>query len=153
LIKNPGVLLWPTFFLLSCTYVGKAQLPIIPVRTISFSSNESSYTDVDVSADGKTLLLSLWGQLYTLPVNGGSAKRLTQGLPMINCPVWSPNGKLIAYVSDATGVLRVHVQDLSGSFQKVLGESESQSFTLNPVWLPDSRQVAANEMQGLNMLN
>jgi hypothetical protein len=61
---------------------------------------------------------------------------------MINCPVSSPDGKLIAYVSDATGILRVHIQDLSGSFHK---ENKPQSFTLNPLWLPDSRQVAANE--------
>lgn len=143
-MKNSGILLLPLIFLLHCTFVGMAQLPIKSVRTVIFNTNESSYTDVDVSPDGKTLLLSLWGQLYTLPVTGGAAKQLTHGLEMINNPVWSPDGKLIAYVSDATGILRMHVQNPAGSFHAVLGENETQSWTLNPIWLPDSKQVAAN---------
>src|SRR5215207_8615314 len=49
LMKNPGIVLWLTVFLLICTFVRTAQLPIKPGRTVNFSSNESSYTDVDVS--------------------------------------------------------------------------------------------------------
>lgn len=145
-MKNSGIANGLTILLLICTFAGAAQLPIKAGRTISFPSNESSYTDVDVSPDGNTLLVSFWGQLYSLPAKGGIAKQITHGLSIDNSPVWSPNGKLMAYVSDATGVLRVHVQDLSGSFHKVLGENESQRFTLNPEWLPDSKQVAADDM-------
>src|SRR5690349_14885134 len=126
-MKDPGMLLWLTVLLLSCTFVATAQLPIKPVRTVRFSSNESSYTDVDVSPNGKTLLVSFWGQLYSLPVTGGTAKQLTHGLAMDNSPVWSPDGKLMAYVSDATGFIRLHVRDVAGTFHKVFGENEPQN--------------------------
>ena len=143
-MKNTVILLWLTVFLLNCTFVAWAQLPIAPARTISFQSNESSYTDVDVSPDGKTLLVSFWGQLYSLPVTGGTAKQLTHGLAMSNCPVWSPDGKLMAYVSDATGFVRTHVQDFAGKFHKVFGENEPQNWVMNPIWLPDGKQVAVH---------
>jgi Tol biopolymer transport system component len=143
-MRNPVTHLYLLVFLLSCTFVTTAQLPIKPVRTVSFSTNESTYTDVDVSPDGKELLVSFWGQLYKLPVNGGAAKQLTHGLEMSNCPVWSPNGKLIAYVSDASGFIRTHVQDLAGTFHKVFGENEPQNWVMNPIWLPDGKQVAVH---------
>lgn len=143
-MKNTVILLWLTVFLLNCIFVASAQLPIAPARTISFQSNESSYTDVDVSPDGKTLLVSFWGQLYSLPVTGGTAKQLTHGLAMTNCPVWSPDGKLMAYVSDASGFVRTHVQDFAGKFHKVFGENEPQNWVMNPIWLPDGKQVAVH---------
>lgn len=143
-MKYTVLLLWLTVFLLNFNFVATAQLPITPVRTVSFHSNESSYTDVDVSPDGKTLLVSFWGQLYSLPVTGGTAKQLTHGLAMVNCPVWSPNGKLIAYVSDESGFIRTHVKDLSGTFHKVFGENEPQNWVMNPIWLPNGKQVAVH---------
>lgn len=143
-MRNPVTLLYLLVYLLSCTFVTTAQLPIKPVRTVSFNTNESTYTDVDVSPDGKELLVSFWGQLYKLPVNGGTAKQLTHGLEMTNCPVWSPNGKLIAYVSDASGFIRTHVKDLAGTFHKVFGENEPQNWVMNPIWLPDGKQVAVH---------
>lgn len=81
-MKNPGIVKCLTIFLSICTFVGTAQLPIKPGRIVSFSSNESSYTDVDVSPDGNTLLVSFWGQLYSLPANGGLAKQLTHDYPV-----------------------------------------------------------------------
>ena len=39
-------------------------LPIKPERTISFTTNEGSYMDVDVSPDGKTILFDLLGELF-----------------------------------------------------------------------------------------
>ena len=64
-----------------------SQLPIKPARTISFTTDEGSYMDVDVSPDGKTLLFSLLGDLYSLPATGGTAKQLTRGLAINRCPV------------------------------------------------------------------
>ncbi|HEY8898152.1 MAG TPA: amidohydrolase family protein [Niastella sp.] len=143
-MREPVTPLYLLVLLLSCTFVTTAQLPIKTVRSVSFNTTESSYTDVDVSPDGKELLVSFWGQLYKLPVNGGTAKRLTHGLEMTSCPVWSPNGKLIAYVSDVSGFIRTHVQDLAGTFHKVFGENEPQNWVMNPIWLPDGKQVAVH---------
>jgi Tol biopolymer transport system component len=68
-------------------------LPIKPTRTISFTTDEGTYMDVDISPDGKTIVFDLLGDIYTVPATGGKATQLTIGLAYNRCPVWSPDGK------------------------------------------------------------
>src|SRR5882724_7433476 len=56
------------------------ELPIKPSRTITFTTDEGSYMNVDVSPNGKTLLFDLLGDLYSVPANGGNPKQLTRGI-------------------------------------------------------------------------
>lgn len=116
-------------------------LPIKTQRTISISTNESSYLDVDISPDGSTILFTCLGELFSLPAEGGVATQLTRGLAMNRCPIWSPDGKLIAYESDATGFTGLHVTNLSGSFRKVLKEG-SYTGSSKLMWFPDGKQIA-----------
>src|SRR5580700_5337211 len=74
------------------------ELPIKPARTISFTTDEGSYMNVDVSPDGKTLVFDLLGDLYTIPSTGGEAKQLTHGIALHLWPFWSPDGKKMAYI-------------------------------------------------------
>ena len=46
--------------------------------TITIDTDESTWTNVDVSPDGKTLVFDLLGDLYTVPITGGEAKALTE---------------------------------------------------------------------------
>src|SRR5580658_9827974 len=78
-------------------------LPIKPARTISFTTDEGSYMNVDVSPDGKTLVFDLLGDLYTVPSTGGKATQLTRGIALHLRPVWSPDGQQIAYIGDSSG--------------------------------------------------
>jgi Tol biopolymer transport system component len=133
----------PGKVVLSQYFLSKTQpdkLPIKAERTISISTNESSYLDVDISPDGSTLLFSCLGELFSLPAKGGVATQLTRGLAMNRCPLWSPDGKLIAYESDKTGFVGLHVTNLSGSFHRVLYEGH-YTISLKSIWLPDSKQI------------
>lgn len=121
-----------------------SELPIKPERTISFSTKEASYIDVDISPDGKTLVCSFLGEIFTIPAAGGKARQLTRGLAINMSPAWSPDGKYIAYLSDATGMGRLHVMDTVGNFHKVLGEDRNQQLILRSIWLPDSMRVINN---------
>lgn len=116
-------------------------LPIKTERTISISTNESSYLDVDISPDGSTILFSCLGELFSLPAKGGVATQLTQGLAINRCPIWSPDGKLIAYESDCTGFVGLHVSNFAGTFHKVLTE-RSYTEHLKLMWFPDSKSIA-----------
>lgn len=115
-------------------------LPIKAERTISITTNESSYLDVDISPDGSTILFTCLGELFSLPVKGGVATQLTRGLAINRCPIWSPDGKLIAYESDATGFVGLHVTNLSGSFCKVLAEAPNTA-SRKLMWFPDSKKI------------
>jgi Tol biopolymer transport system component len=123
--------------------INPSGLPIKPGRTISISTNESSYLDVDISPDGSTILFSCLGELFSLPAKGGVATQLTRGLAINRSPIWSPDGKLIAYESDATGFVGLHVTNLSGGFRKVLFERRNTGSS-KLIWLPDSKSIAVN---------
>ena len=50
----------------------KKELPLEPARTIEFETSEGSWMSLDVAPDGRTILFELIGDLYTLPIAGGT---------------------------------------------------------------------------------
>lgn len=69
---------------------------------------------VDVSPDGPTIVFDLLGDLYTLPIAGGTATRITSGTAFDAQPRWSPDGRSIAFVSDWPGADNVWTMDADG---------------------------------------
>ena len=117
------------------------KLPIKPERTISFNTDEGSYMSVDVSPDGKTLVFDLLGDLYSIPITGGKAFQLTEGVALNLRPIWSPDGSKIAYVSDNAGDFTINVLDTKTKSNYILAE-KTVSYTKNKVWWPDGNFVA-----------
>ena len=69
-------------------------LPLKPSRKIEFTSNEGTWLSLDVSPDGQTIIFELLGDLYTVPMAGGDAKKLTSGMAFNSQPHYSPDGKI-----------------------------------------------------------
>jgi len=84
-------------------------------RTVALDTRAGTWMSVDASPDGKTLVFDLLGDLYTLPVEGGEAKALTHSIAWDMQPRFSPDGKRIAYVSDAGGGDNVWVMNADGT--------------------------------------
>ena len=59
---------------------GKVSLPLEPGRSISVETDEGSWISLDVAPDGRTIVFDLLGDLYTVPLGGGDATRITQGM-------------------------------------------------------------------------
>src|SRR5436190_131475 len=78
-------------------------LPIQPVRTLHFTTDEATWISLDVSPDGKTIVFDIVGDLYTIPITGGTATRLTSGMAWDCMPRWSPDGRTVAFISDRDG--------------------------------------------------
>lgn len=56
-----------------------------------------------ISPDGQSIAFTYMSDIYTVPTKGGTALRLTSGTGTEYKPVWSSDGKTIAYASDQFG--------------------------------------------------
>ena len=54
-------------------------LPLKPAGKVSFTTDEGTWMSLDLSPDGQTIVFDLAGDIYTLPVAGGEAKRIIGG--------------------------------------------------------------------------
>ncbi len=117
-------------------------LPLAPGRTISTSFTEGSWMSVDVSPDGQTLVFDFLGDIYTMPITGGTATPLTQGMAFDGQPRFSPDGTRVVFTSDRTGGEGIHIisLDMSDTVQLTRGKSSAYQ---SPVWTPDGNYVLA----------
>ena len=105
-----------------------ADLPLKPARTIRFTTDEGTWMSLDLSSDGRALVFDLAGDIYTLPVAGGKATRITSGMPFDAQPRWSPDGKTIVYVTDRDGSDDVWVMDPDGKNQRQITRTDRTQF-------------------------
>ena len=80
------------------------------------------------------------GDIYTVPVAGGTARQLTTNAAHDTNPVWSPDGKSIAYISDATGETEIWLKDADGSTPRQLTKG-NDTYIRALQWTPDSRRI------------
>lgn len=117
-------------------------LPLITNRPLSFTTSEATWLALDLSPDGRTILFELLGDLYTLPVTGGDATRITSGQGYDMQAVYSPDGTRIAFVSDRNGSENVWIANADGTKARALTTTERENY-MSPVWTPDGEYVIA----------
>ncbi|MCF7222177.1 amidohydrolase family protein [Marilutibacter chinensis] len=111
-----------------------------PVRTVRFETDEGTWMDVDVSPDGRSVAFSLLGDLYTLPIGGGSARRITSGPAWDVQPRFSPDGRELAFTSDRGGGNNLWRVGVDGH-DPVQVTKEDFRLLNNPAWTPDGRFI------------
>ncbi|MDE6717640.1 MAG: PDZ domain-containing protein [Muribaculaceae bacterium] len=70
--------------------------------------------DVKISPDGSRIAFSYKGDIYTVPSGGGSARRITADGSYESSPVWTPDGRSIAFASDRNGGKDIYIVPASG---------------------------------------
>ncbi len=122
------------------------ELPMQPERIISFTTDEGSRMNIDVSPDGKTLVFDMLGDIYTVPATGGKATQITKGLALNIQPVWSPDGKKIAFISDRTGDYHIAVKDLqNGNIITVGSDTKPLEDLPDLLWTPDGNFITIGD--------
>ena len=111
-------------------------------RTITLDTRTGTWMSVDVSPDGKSLVFDLLGDLYLLPMAGGDAKPLTHSIAWEHQARFSPDGKKIAFISDAGGGDNVWVMNADGSEARAISKEDYRLLN-NPVWHPSGKYIAA----------
>ncbi len=121
----------------------ETSLPILPTRHTHFTTDEGTWMSVDVSPDGKTIVFDLAGDLYTLPIGGGTATRITSGMGFDGQPRFSPDGKAIAYVTDRSGYENLWLVDPDGHNPRALTKDKDAQY-ISPAWTPDGRYLVVS---------
>ncbi len=123
-------------------------LPLEPARHIRFSTSEGTWMSVDVSPDGETLVFDLLGDLYTLPIEGGEATRITHGMAFDSQPRFSPNGEKIVFISDRSGSENLWMLTPGGTDTTQITHTE-HSLYQSPEWTPSGEYIVASKSKGL----
>ncbi|HXI78500.1 MAG TPA: hypothetical protein VNH21_15275, partial [Steroidobacteraceae bacterium] len=97
-----------------------------------------------ISPTGARILVEARGDIYSVPAEKGDTRNLTRTPGAAERdPAWSPDGKSIAYFSDASGEYQLYVRDQDGlQPPKIIDLGPAPSFFYAPHWSPDSKRIA-----------
>ncbi len=123
-----------------------ADLPKARPRLKDASKNIESYS---ISPSGKRAVIGARGEVFTLPAEHGSVRNLTNSPGAAErFPVWSPDGKHIAYFSDRSGEYELCLRQADGKTEERQITSGGTTFRYNPVWSPNSELMAFRDNTG-----
>lgn len=101
-----------------------------------------------LSPDAGHLLLGIRGEVFTANTSSGEVRNITNtGAAVERSPVWSPDGKWIAYFSDASGEQELCLQaaPIGPTAARCIPIEKKPSLYSEPVWSPDSRKLAFSD--------
>ena len=106
---------------------------------VSVSDKVMNY---EISPDGKRALFGARGEVFTVPAKHGPTRNLTNTSNVHERnSKWSPDGKWIAYISDATGEDELYIIPQDGSGQPKQVTKGEQTYKYQMYWSPDSKKL------------
>jgi tricorn protease len=108
-----------------------------------WSDVSRSIANAALSTTGKRALFQARGEIFTVPVEKGDARNLTRSPGAADrTPVWSPDGKEVAWFSDSGKGYRLLIaaQDgLAPPREVAIGDAK---FAYSAEWSPDGKRIA-----------
>jgi len=109
---------------------------------------------VSLSPDGERMVVTARGEVFNVPVDKGVTKNITRSPGAHDRDAhWSPDGKSIAYISDATGETELYLQDATGS-EPVQLTRNNDTYIRTFEWSPDSKSIVYTDRKNrINLLD
>ncbi|MGB8491913.1 MAG: hypothetical protein WCE64_12725, partial [Bacteroidales bacterium] len=96
----------------------------------------------DISPTGSRIVVDFRGDIVTVPAEKGDPRNLTETVNVHETyPSWSPDGKTVAYISDASGEYMLHLKPQDGKGEARVIKLTGTGFYAFPKWSPDSRKI------------
>ena len=101
--------------------------------------------DFALAPNGKRTLFSARGDIFSVPTENGATRNLTstQGADEDH-PAWSPDGRTIAYTTDAAGRQEIAIRPAEGGAEKIL-TSFTEGYFYAPIFSPDGKMLAFSD--------
>lgn len=99
-------------------------------------------TNLEISPTGKRVLVEARGEIFTIPVEKGDVRNLTNSSGSAERdPAWSPDGKFISYFSDKSGEYRLYIESQDGLAppREITLDKPTHYYTAS--WSPDSKKL------------
>jgi hypothetical protein len=121
------------------------ETPTGPTRELAFDATQGTLMSVSIAPDGRAIVFDLLGHIYGMPVEGGTAKRLTDGRSWNLFPRVSLDGRSIAFSSDRAGHFDVWTMDRQGGTLRNVSEARDRTYdnVYRPAWSADGQRIAA----------
>jgi len=116
----------------------------LTLRQIPIDVDNGTWMNVDVSPDGRSIAFDLLGDIYTMPIGGGTPARIAEGLAYEQQPRFSPDGRRIAFTSDRGGGDNIWIMNSDGSDKRQLTKEDFRLLN-QATWSPDGRFIAAKK--------
>ena len=105
-----------------------------------------SITNADLSPDGKRVVFSARGEVFSIPSEEGITRNLTESSSAHDREAaWSPDGKYIAYLSDKSGEYEIYMEPQDGSTEAMQLTSNADTYKFSIQWSPDSKKILWND--------
>jgi tricorn protease len=105
--------------------------------------------DFGLAPKGKRALFVARGEVYSVPIEKGPTRNLTRSSDANErAAEWSPDGRHVAYISDADGEDEIWIIDQAGDqpARQLTDGHSTRLFALR--WSPDSKRIAFTDFQG-----
>lgn len=106
------------------------------------NSDATSNAVYALAPDGGTAVLSARGDLFSIPTGAGERINLTASSGADEeHPVYSPDGAMLAYVTDVNGEQQIALRPARGGAERIVTRF-TQGYLYAPVWAPDGKSLA-----------
>ena len=128
-----------------------AKVPVQIADDFNTSRNELKDAtrflgSVNPSPDGNRIVLSGRGDIFSVPVKEGITRNLTSSSNAHDREgFWSPDGKWIAYLSDASGEYEIYITKQDGSEPPIQLTTGADTYKFTIRWSPDSKKIMWND--------
>jgi tricorn protease len=108
-----------------------------------YAKAEKRIQGARISPSGVRAAFAARGEIVTVPAEKGDIRNLTRTAGACERdPAWSPDGKQVAYFSDASGEYALHIRQQDGLGEtKLINLGDPPSFFYRPTWSPDGKKI------------